>query len=42
MKKIKKPWIKINLKDIFKKSTNEIVNGLKDVSLMLVDKKSNK
>ena len=42
MKKMKKPWIEINLKDILKESTNEIVNGLKDISLMLINKKSNK
>ena len=42
MKKMKKPWIEINLKDILKESTNEIVSGLKDISLMLIKKKSNK
>ena len=42
MKKMKKPWIEINLKNIFKESTNEIVSGLKDISLMLINKKSNK
>ena len=42
MKKMKKPWIEINLKDILKESTNEIVSGLKDISLMLINKKSNK
>tara|TARA_Y100000996_G_scaffold180704_1_gene141301 strand:- start:276 stop:395 length:120 start_codon:yes stop_codon:yes gene_type:complete len=39
---MKKPWIEINLKDILKESTNEIVSGLKDISLMLIKKKSNK
>ena len=42
MKKMKKPWIEINLKDILKESTNEIVSGLEDISLMLINKKSNK
>tara|TARA_Y100000996_G_C22461161_1_gene618127 strand:+ start:36 stop:164 length:129 start_codon:yes stop_codon:yes gene_type:complete len=42
MKKIKKPWIEIDIKNILKDSTNEIVNGLKDVSLMLINKKSKK
>ena len=42
MKKMKKPWIEISLKDILKESTNEIVSGLKDISLMLINKKSNK
>ena len=42
MKKIKKPWIEINLKNILKESTNEIVSGLKDISFMLINKKSNK
>ena len=42
MKKIKKPWIEINLKDVLKESTNEIISGLKDISLMLINKKSNK
>ena len=42
MKKIKKPWIEINIKNILKDSTNEIVNGLKDISLMLINKKSKK
>ena len=42
MQKRKKPWIEINLKDILKESTNEIVSGLKDISLMLINKKSNK
>lgn len=42
MKKMKKPWIEINLKDILKESTNEIVSGLKDISFMLINKKSNK
>ena len=42
MKKMKKPWIEINLKDILKESTNKIVSGLKDISLMLINKKSNK
>tara|TARA_B100000214_G_C23475908_1_gene404842 strand:- start:147 stop:275 length:129 start_codon:yes stop_codon:yes gene_type:complete len=42
MKKMKKPWIEINLKDILKESTNEIVSGLKDISLILINKKSNK
>ncbi len=42
MQKMKKPWIEINLKDILKESTNEIVSGLKDISLMLINKKSNK
>ena len=39
---MKKPWIEINLKDILKESTSEIVSGLKDISLMLINKKSNK
>ncbi len=39
---MKKPWIEINLKDILKESTNEIVSGLKDISLILINKKSNK
>ena len=42
MKKIKKPWIEINIKNILKDSTNEIVGGLKDISLMLINKKSKK
>ena len=42
MKKIKRPWIEINIKNILKDSTNEIVNGLKDISLMLINKKSKK
>ena len=41
MKKIKKPWIEINLKDVLKEPTNEIVSGLKNISLMLMNKKSN-
>ena len=42
MKKIKNPWIEVDIKNILKDSTNEIVNGLKDVSLMLINKKSKK
>tara|TARA_Y100000994_G_C15386956_1_gene315701 strand:+ start:348 stop:476 length:129 start_codon:yes stop_codon:yes gene_type:complete len=42
MKKTKKPWIEINIKNILKDSTNEIVSGLKDISLMLINKKSKK
>tara|TARA_Y100000996_G_C22471953_1_gene622506 strand:- start:967 stop:1095 length:129 start_codon:yes stop_codon:yes gene_type:complete len=42
MKKTKKPWIKINLKNVLKDSANEIIAGLKDVSLMLINKRSKK
>ena len=42
MKKTTKPWIKINIKNVLKDSTNEIIEGLKEVSLMLINKRSKK
>ena len=42
MKKTTKPWIKINLKNVLKDSANEIIEGLKEVSLMLINKRSKK